>query len=465
VRQRIIVRYRLDPFNEEETSSYIAHRLKVAGTEKQIFSLNAVKEIFTLSAGYPRLINILCDNALLYGWSAGLQLIDADVIMGRAEELRIEKPKREEKDARVIQKIEEEISDQSIEGEKIENDESLFVIDQKLNKHEIEETKDYEFQIEEEISDQSIEGEKIKNDESLFVTDQKLNEHEIEKTKALILRDIPQEKPSRKPFESLKYITIVVFVFFTGLAIFYFFNANIKSDLRWSMNELAPKQKFVISENKKPSVDKEQIIVSKPSKKNSTEQNNLTQFEEEKSTRKKSGLIDKSTADLNEKIAEKNFSPKVDIRESYSEEPNLKEALNPPSSVKSYDTDNTRASLPNSRFLEKSRIIINFTHNSFELDENARDILDLIIKFALEHLNAEMTVEGFTDSFGNYWYNQKLSQLRADAVKAYFVEQGISPLRIKAIGKGQDSPIGKNETIQGRMRNRRVAIKFNLVDN
>jgi outer membrane protein OmpA-like peptidoglycan-associated protein len=122
------------------------------------------------------------------------------------------------------------------------------------------------------------------------------------------------------------------------------------------------------------------------------------------------------------------------------------------------------ASLPHSKYLEKSRIIINFAHNSFELDENALEILGFIIKFAVKHLNTEITVEGFTDSFGNYWYNRKLSQLRANAVQDYFIKQGISPLRIKAIGQGPNNPIGNNQTMQGRMRNRRVEIKFNLAD-
>ena len=85
-----------------------------------------------------------------------------------------------------------------------------------------------------------------------------------------------------------------------------------------------------------------------------------------------------------------------------------------------------------------------------------------IVEFASKHPDLEITVEGYTDALGNYWYNQKLSQTRADAIKDYFVEQGIIPSRISARGLGPEDPIDSNETPEGRQRNRRVEIKLNL---
>ena len=80
VLQSIAAQYYLEPLSEAETRSYIEHRLKVAGVEQAIFMPEAVREIFTLSKGYPRLINIICDNALLCGYSSGLNRIDHGVI-------------------------------------------------------------------------------------------------------------------------------------------------------------------------------------------------------------------------------------------------------------------------------------------------------------------------------------------------------------------------------------------------
>jgi general secretion pathway protein A len=89
VRQRITVSYHIDPLTEAETHKYIQHRLKIAGATRQIFTADAVHEIFSFSNGYPRLINIICDHALLTGYSTGLKSIDASVILECKKELQI----------------------------------------------------------------------------------------------------------------------------------------------------------------------------------------------------------------------------------------------------------------------------------------------------------------------------------------------------------------------------------------
>ncbi len=68
--QRIAVRYQLRPLNSEETSSYILHRLNIAGRpDGNVFSPNALKKVFQGSAGIPRRINLICDRALLTAFS------------------------------------------------------------------------------------------------------------------------------------------------------------------------------------------------------------------------------------------------------------------------------------------------------------------------------------------------------------------------------------------------------------
>lgn len=91
LRQRIAVRYQVEPLNQQETTLYIRHRLKVAGATRQIFNSNAVSEIFRFSRGCPRLINIMCDHALLTGYAAGLKTIHSNVIRECEPELRIPK--------------------------------------------------------------------------------------------------------------------------------------------------------------------------------------------------------------------------------------------------------------------------------------------------------------------------------------------------------------------------------------
>jgi general secretion pathway protein A len=87
VLQSIAAHYYIEPLSETETQSYIKHRLIVAGGKRAIFTLEAVREIFTLSKGYPRLINIICDNALLSGYGSGLNRIDRRLIQECRREL------------------------------------------------------------------------------------------------------------------------------------------------------------------------------------------------------------------------------------------------------------------------------------------------------------------------------------------------------------------------------------------
>ncbi len=67
--QRISVRYHLAPMDLDDTCAYIHHRLAVAGSREEIFTQAACKSIYKLSGGLPRLINILCDRALLAAYS------------------------------------------------------------------------------------------------------------------------------------------------------------------------------------------------------------------------------------------------------------------------------------------------------------------------------------------------------------------------------------------------------------
>ena len=89
VRQRIAVNYRLEPLSMPETAAYIAHRLRRAGATGEIFKPDAVREVFNFSRGYPRLINVICDLALLTGFSSGLEKIDAAVVKECGRELQI----------------------------------------------------------------------------------------------------------------------------------------------------------------------------------------------------------------------------------------------------------------------------------------------------------------------------------------------------------------------------------------
>ena len=89
VLQSIAAQYYLEPLTEDETRSYIEHRLKVAGRETPLFSPEAMAEVHRLSKGYPRLINIVCDHALLFGYSADLKRIDLRLVRDCSRKLAV----------------------------------------------------------------------------------------------------------------------------------------------------------------------------------------------------------------------------------------------------------------------------------------------------------------------------------------------------------------------------------------
>ena len=80
LRQRVSIIHKIKPLQEIETKQYILHRLKIAGSESEIFSPGAFREIYSFTEGNPRLINIICDLALLTGYAENKKIIEPETI-------------------------------------------------------------------------------------------------------------------------------------------------------------------------------------------------------------------------------------------------------------------------------------------------------------------------------------------------------------------------------------------------
>jgi len=78
--QRISADFHLEPLSETETANYIQRRLEIAGATRQIFTDEACARICQVTGGVPRLVNILCDICLVYGFAEDRQEIDVDVL-------------------------------------------------------------------------------------------------------------------------------------------------------------------------------------------------------------------------------------------------------------------------------------------------------------------------------------------------------------------------------------------------
>lgn len=99
----------------------------------------------------------------------------------------------------------------------------------------------------------------------------------------------------------------------------------------------------------------------------------------------------------------------------------------------------------------------------FEVDDatltaGGKQDLQQVADFLRSHANYNAVIEGHTDSTADATYNRRLSEQRARAVRNFLRSQGISAVRLRAVGQGEQYPIASNDTAAGRLQNRRVEI-------
>lgn len=102
---------------------------------------------------------------------------------------------------------------------------------------------------------------------------------------------------------------------------------------------------------------------------------------------------------------------------------------------------------------------INFDLGKATLTRSSAPVLDLAISALREYPSVRIEISGHTDNRGPREINMRLSQRRADAVRAYLVERGIDEGRIVTRGAGPDEPIDSNATGEGRANNRRIEFR------
>jgi general secretion pathway protein A len=87
IAQRITGRYHLEPLRKDETRAYVSHRLRVAGTQNDIFTKRAINALYTHARGIPRLINVIADRALLAAYTKDQRNVDAKLVSAAAAEV------------------------------------------------------------------------------------------------------------------------------------------------------------------------------------------------------------------------------------------------------------------------------------------------------------------------------------------------------------------------------------------
>lgn len=103
---------------------------------------------------------------------------------------------------------------------------------------------------------------------------------------------------------------------------------------------------------------------------------------------------------------------------------------------------------------------ITFGLASAKITRASNKTLDKAVKVLEDYPKLEIEIGGHTDNVGKRDFNVKLSQMRADAVRDYFIAKGIAEDRLTAVGYGPDEPIADNDTKAGQKENRRVEFKL-----
>jgi general secretion pathway protein A len=368
VRQRITVFYQLKPLSEPETAAYIQHRLKQAGATAEIFDPTAIREVYKFSHGTPRLINVICDLALLTGFSNDLKKINAAIIKDCAKELQLPT--------------------------------ELAGIPQKPPRP--------------------------KEDHS------NLNLAALQQKELTGIRG------------GIIFIGIVFFLFVA----YQIYDSISDRPLPWKDEQVEMQKKF------EPPSD---VSKAFQSHKETLEEMKLESAESIPTPQK-------------EEDAPAAVEPESDAEISDTVDPQMVQSSAPLAAVEpeidaeinsTVDPQMAQSNAPPADAVVDQKTIIYFDHNSNELPENAYETLDEIVRFTSQRPNLKITVEGYTDSYGNAIYNKQLSQYRADMVKNYLIGNGIAPAKISAHGRGSDNPIKPNATFEGRKQNRRVEIKIN----
>ncbi|MBD3243772.1 MAG: OmpA family protein [Chitinivibrionales bacterium] len=99
-----------------------------------------------------------------------------------------------------------------------------------------------------------------------------------------------------------------------------------------------------------------------------------------------------------------------------------------------------------------------FDPNSADLAPRAQPYMQELARLLQENDDTQLLIVGHTDSIGPERYNKLLSEMRAQAIADYLIDEGVAQARLSTLGIGEDEPVATNETIEGRRQNNRIEI-------
>lgn len=395
VRQRLTLNYNIEPLGLIETAGYIEYRLHVAGTDKTLFTPGAVREIHANSLGLPRRINVLCDHALLTGFVKDKHYIDQEIIRECARELDI--PVAEVRSFPVPPVGNEQSPGKQPDAQTVQSP------------------------------------------------------------------GAPHEERQKRRFLALTVFVLLVFFIAAGAVLFsdyartvYVRGGQYLTVMRTEVTALLsapfsrqPDQSVTLGNSSDIPLPGEQVPV--------------------KIEPVVHGKLDEPF-DLGgaESAAEPVAQLGLDLTTKTGAEPMDQNYLVPPLMETEFPFKSTDPLKPvetidpedeAEHHILPEKLVVRFNYNNNDFTEKALEDLSKFADDLLFHPNAKISIKGYTDSHGNQAYNQSLSQFRANIVKSFLLGKGADSDQIETLGMGGENPIVTNDTVQGRMMNRRVEIE------
>ena len=409
VRQRITVSYELSPLTADETPKYIWHRLKVGGASRPIFTPEAIGLIHGYSRGYPRLINIICDHALMSGYSRGVDRIDEKIIKECGRELKVaigSDPSKEKTMPPAEPQKKEPAAGLS----------PVPVADQRRPWRGALVFAGFLallgltwYFAGDRISDQLARWGKgkelatLQGQKAPVLTDEKSDPVPPLASGSGVrpkLQEVPVATPSQEGFIKTKKETPAMM--------------SSKASPPQAAPAAAP-----------PAPDP----------------------------------VDSPAAVKTETAAAVPITPLPPV--SVNPPPAAPPASGvPPQAAAGAPPSSVAAKPPSIESVRLKEFVVYFTQNSTEIPIYANDILSNTANFLKRFPESQALIEGHTDSIGDPAYNRFISAERAASVRNYLIGQGIEARRLAASGLGLEKPIESNSTPEGRSKNRRVVIRI-----
>ena len=408
VRQRITVSYELAPLTADETPKYIWHRLKVGGASRPIFTPEAIGLIHGYSRGYPRLINIICDHALMSGYSRGVDRIDEKIIKECGRELKVA----------IGSDPPEEKSLPPAEPPKKKPAAGLSPVPAADQSHPWRRGVVFAGFLALLGLTWYFAGDRISDELARWGKGKKLVTLQGQKAAAPT-----DEKPDRVP--------------------------PLASD-----SGVKPKL--------------QEVPAAKPSQEGLTKTKKETPAVTSSAASPPQAVpavaptapapVDSPAAAKTETVATVPITPPP---VSVSPPPAASPASGvPPQATAAAPPAPVAVKPPSIESVRLKEFVVYFTQNSTEIPIYANDILSNTANLLKSFPETQALIEGHTDSTGDPAYNRFISGERAASVRNYLVGQGIEARRLAASGLGPEKPIESNSTPEGRSKNRRVVIRI-----